>query len=142
MMPTTYFGILLLVTLGGFFSPFRYVKPPLTYLGAIPIVFGFVFNLWADSLLKKRATTIKPNKKPTSFESGGPFRISRHPIYLGMVLILIGTAIITGCLMISVTSLIFAVIMETKFIPLEEKNMEKVFGKKYLDYKKRVRKWI
>lgn len=142
MIPITYFGSLLLVTLIGFISPFRYLKPPFIYIGLIPIALGIVLNLWADALLKKRATTVKPNKKPTSFENGGPFAISRHPMYLGMVLILFGTAVITGCLMISITSLIFAFIMEKKFIPLEEKNMEIVFGKKYLDYKKRVRKWI
>ncbi len=38
--------------------------------------------------------------------------------------------------------IIFVMIMERKFIPLEEKNLEKKFGNQYIDYKKRVRRWI
>lgn len=142
MLPPTYFGLLLLVTLGGFFSPFRFVEAPFTYLGLVPIALGVVLNLWADALLKKRATTVKPDKKPTSFEEGGPFAVSRHPMYLGMALILLGTAMVTGCLMVSATSLVFAYVMEKRFIPIEEGNMEKAFGKKYLDYKEKVGKWF
>ena len=37
---------------------------------------------------------------------------------------------------------LFMILMELIFIPLEEKNLEKEFKKKYMDYKKKVRRWI
>jgi protein-S-isoprenylcysteine O-methyltransferase Ste14 len=140
--PTAYFLILWLITLGGIFSPFRSFGFPYSYLGLVPIATGIVLNLWTDRLFKKRKTTVKPDRMPTHFEKSGPFRISRHPMYLGMALVLFGTAVMTGCLLVAVTSLAFIYIMEKKFIPLEEANMEKVFGREYTDYRKHVRKWI
>ena len=36
----------------------------------------------------------------------------------------------------------FIILMEIVFIPFEEKNLEQEFREKYLDYKKKVRRWI
>ena len=112
------------------------------YIGALLIIFGIFLNLKADSMFKKSRTTVKPHLMPSSFEVSGPFRISRHPMYLGMFLILLGSAIIMGSLTGFIFSFVFVALMEILFIPKEEKNMEKAFGKKYLDYKKKVRRWI
>ena len=95
-MPTTYFLILLVLTIGiHFILPvIVFLHPPLTYLGILFILFGIVMNLWTDALFKKAETTVKPNLEPTSLLVSGPFGVSRHPMYLGMAAILLGTAII------------------------------------------------
>jgi protein-S-isoprenylcysteine O-methyltransferase Ste14 len=63
-------------------------------------------------------------------------------MYLGMMSILLGVAIFLGSLISFAFPIIFIIIMEKLFIPLEEKNLEKKFGNQYIDYKKRVRRWI
>jgi len=63
-------------------------------------------------------------------------------MYLGMMSILLGVAIFLGSLIAFAFPIIFVMIMERRFIPLEEKNLEKKFGNQYIDYKKRVRRWI
>ena len=98
--------------------------------------------IWADSLFKKSGTTIIPYEIPTSLVTSGPFRISRQPIYLGMTTILLGETILLGSFITFILPVIFAILMEIIFIPMEEKNLEIVFGEKYLDYKKKVRRWI
>jgi len=143
-MPPTYFLILLLLSVGmHFVLPVKkIIHSPYIYLGVILILFGIIMNVWADRLFKKSKTPVKPHETPTSLEISGPFCISRHPMYLGMFAILLGVTIVLGSLTTFAFPVIFIILMETIFIPLEENNLEKAFGKKYLDYKKKVRRWI
>jgi len=120
----------------------KLIFSPYTYLGFVFIALGIILNIWTDILFKKKKTTVKPYKKPTQLLISGPFRISRHPMYLGMAIILLGVAIIHGTLITFVFPIIFIIFMELFFIPFEEKNLERIFGKKYLNYKKKVRRWI
>ena len=143
-MPPTYFLVLLILSiLFHFVFPLKkIISFPYNYIGALLILIGIVLNLWADAIFKKSKTTVKPHLMPSSFEVSGPFRISRHPMYLGMLLILLGASILSRSLITFIFPILFIIIMEIKFIPMEEKNMKKTFGKDYLEYKKRVRRWI
>ncbi len=97
---------------------------------------------WADFLLKKKKTTVKPYEKPTQLIISGPFSISRNPQYLGFAAILLGIAINHGTLITFIFPIAFVILMELMFIPFEEKNLKRIFGKKYFNYKKKVRRWI
>ena len=144
VMPPTYFIIFLAlsIVLHFIFPIKKVIFPPYTYVGFVFIAFGAVLNIWSDSLFKKKKTTVKPFEKPKELVISGPFRISRHPMYLGMMVILLGVAIIHGTIITFVFPVVFVILMEMLFIPFEEQNCEKIFGKKYLEYKKKVRRWI
>jgi len=144
IMPPTYFFVLLviLVILHIIVPVSKIIPTPYNYFGILFIVFGCVINVITDNLFKHNKTTVKPHENPTSFITSGPFRISRHPMYLGMLSILLGVAILFGSLTAFIPCLIFIILMEIMFIPIEEKNLEKEFGNKYLEYKKRVGRWI
>jgi len=139
-----YFVILLILSiLLHFIFPIkRLLFSPYTYFGFLFIVFGIILNIWTDLLFKKNKTTVKPYRNPTELITSGPFRISRHPMYLGMMLILLGIAIVHGTLITFAFPIIFIILMELFFIPYEEKNLERISGRKYLSYKKRVRRWL
>jgi protein-S-isoprenylcysteine O-methyltransferase Ste14 len=142
--PPAYFASLLILSVvSHIIMPGRQVvEPPYVYLGLPLIAFGAALNLWADSLFKKGKTTVKPQVMPSKLVVSGPFRISRHPMYLGMASILLGEAVFLGSLTTFVFPLIFAILMEALFISTEEENLEKAFGKEYRDYKSKVRRWI
>ncbi|MBN2142855.1 isoprenylcysteine carboxylmethyltransferase family protein [Candidatus Woesearchaeota archaeon] len=144
IMPPTYFMVLLaLAFMVHFFFPIMKISiRPYNYPGWILIAFGIIINLWADSLMKQKQTTVKPHQNPSIFISSGPFRLSRHPMYLGMLSILLGTALLLGSLAPFIFPAAFIILMETLFIPTEENNMKKNFGKEYLDYKAKVRRWV
>ncbi|KPJ54791.1 hypothetical protein AMJ47_03540 [Parcubacteria bacterium DG_72] len=144
ILPPTYFIILLLLSIGlHFVFPIKkIIFPPYTYLGFILIIFGGVINIWTDLLLKKRKTTVKPYEDPTYLITSGPFRISRNPQYLGFTAILLGIAVNHGTIITFLPTIIFVVLMELIFIPSEEKNLERIFGKEYIEYKNRVRRWL
>ncbi|MBN2459622.1 isoprenylcysteine carboxylmethyltransferase family protein [Candidatus Woesearchaeota archaeon] len=144
IMPPTYFMALLLLSVAFhfIFPIFKLVSSPYNYIGILFIAFGIVLNLWADSLFKKKQTTVKPHEMPNSLIDYGPFKISRHPMYLGMLSIIFGAAFFLGSISSLVFSILFVIIAESLFIPMEEKNLEKRFGKRYAGYKRRVRRWI
>jgi len=72
----------------------------------------------------------------------GPYRFSRHPMYLGMAVLLIGVWLLLGTLTPAVVVPAFVCIMELRFIRAEEASMEQTFGADYRDYRKKVRRWI
>jgi len=115
---------------------------PYSLLGIPLIIFGAGLNVWADSLFKKHRTTVKPDESPTALVTSGPFRLSRHPMYLGMLAILLGVAILLGSVVTFVFPILFAILMEAIFIPLEERNLEEIFAERYVEYRKKVRRWI
>jgi protein-S-isoprenylcysteine O-methyltransferase Ste14 len=144
ILPPIYLFLFLLLAIGlHFIFPVkRIIRPPYIYSGIALIVFGVVFSFWAEALFKKKKTTIKPFEDPTKLEVSGPFAISRHPMYLGMAIILLGTSVLLGSLIAFISPIGFIIVMNVIFIRFEEQNLEKIFGKDYLDYKQKVRRWI
>ncbi len=143
-MPTNYFLVLLVlsVVLHFVLPIFHIIRPPVSYIGVLFIVFGAIINVWTDNLFKKVDTTVKPHRMPTALTTSGPFRISRHPMYLGMTSILLGVTFLCGSFITFIFPVLYIVIMETVFIPMEEKNLARQFGDEYANYKKRVRRWV
>ncbi|MGD8385312.1 MAG: isoprenylcysteine carboxylmethyltransferase family protein, partial [Lysobacterales bacterium] len=83
-----------------------------------------------------------PFSPATTLVTGGLYRYTRNPMYLGMTLMLLGMALLLG----SVTALApvagFARVIHKRFVLPEEAFLEKAFGQAYLDYKLRVRRWL
>ncbi|MGB5530922.1 MAG: isoprenylcysteine carboxylmethyltransferase family protein [Ignavibacteriaceae bacterium] len=144
ILPPTHFYIYLIISILLHYSlpliqVFNY---PFYLVGFLFFIIGTVLNIWADQLLKKQKTTVKPNEKPTVLIETGAFKISRNPMYLGMALILFGAGFILGSITSFIGSIIFVAAMEIAFIPQEEKNLREQFGEEFEKYKKKVRRWI
>ncbi len=118
------------------------ITPPHSYLGIVLMLAGISLALWTDSIFKKRGFPIKPHDTPAGIEREGPFCMSRHPMYLGMAFIILGIAVLLGSLTAFLFPVIFIVVMDRVFIPLEELNLEREFGADYRAYKKGVRRWV
>jgi len=63
-------------------------------------------------------------------------------MYLGMCVILLGATIILGSIITFLSPILFVILMEIIFISFEDKNLEEAFGEDYINYKKKVRRWI
>lgn len=110
--------------------------------GTTVLVVGVALNLWADSHFKRAGTTVKPFEVTTALIETGPFAVSRHPMYLGMVLILAGIALALGTLSPWLVIPIFVWQISVRFIAVEERKLEAAFGVRYLEYKAKVRRWL
>jgi len=144
ILPTTYLLIALIVmVLFHFIFPIIKLIPcPWNLLGLIPMVIGILINFIADGTLHKAVTTVKPYQESSALVTDSLEGISRHPMYLGFVLLLSGVAILLGSLSPWVIIPIFSFLMEVIFIRVEEKMLDEKFGVTYLEYKKKVRRWI
>jgi protein-S-isoprenylcysteine O-methyltransferase Ste14 len=99
-------------------------------------------NLLADRALKHSRTTVKPFEESTALITGGVFRISRNPMYLGFALILFGIALLMGSLAPHIVIVAFSVLIDVVFIKVEERMLGERFGEAWLRYKATVRRWI
>lgn len=123
----------------------------LTYpvLFNLSIIFGIFIILSGIALvyislkkLSKMETTFVPDGNPTKLVVDGPFRISRNPIYLGMVLILLGTAISLQSFSSLLVTIIFFLIINFTWITHEEKKLSKIFGEDWQEYSSKTRRWL
>jgi protein-S-isoprenylcysteine O-methyltransferase Ste14 len=115
---------------------------PLRYFGLIPMVFGLWLVLWVRAMFIRAETTIKPFEESSRLVDSGPFRFSRNPIYLGMVLFLVGHAIMLGSLAPFLVIPIFAILLDRRFVRVEEAMLAQRFGPQFDDYTRRVRRWV
>jgi len=143
-LPPTYFfyAIVLMIALHFLLPVSKILRFPWNLLGLVPLVVGAILNLIADRDFKRAGTTVKPYEKSTTLVTSGVFRISRNPMYLGMVLILFGIAVLMGTLSPYTIVILFAVLMDQVFIKVEERMLEEVFGETWQEYKMKVRRWI
>lgn len=144
IIPPTYFylSILLMVVLHFALPVTRVLGWPWRLLGLVPAAIGAAMAVIADISFKKAGTTVKPLGETTTFITTGMFRMSRHPMYLGFVLFLLGAAMLLGSLTPFMTTAAFAILMEVVFVRFEERKMEDQFGEAWRQYKRRVRRWI
>jgi protein-S-isoprenylcysteine O-methyltransferase Ste14 len=72
----------------------------------------------------------------------GVFRLTRNPMYLGYLLILLGVALIVRSVTPYAVILVFAILMHGVFIRVEEQMLEKQFGQAWVEYTQKVRRWV
>lgn len=144
ILPPTYvlLAILLIVALHFLYLGNMIVPRYWNLLGILPIGFGIWINLSADRAFHRAQTTVKPFEEPAALIVDGTYGISRHPMYLGFVAILIGVAILLGSLTPYLIVIPFAVLMDVVFIRVEEQNMARKFDTDWVAYKQKVRRWI
>ena len=113
-------------------------------LGIFVSTIGFLLLIISIKSFIDNKTTINPLnlKKSTYLVTSGVFRFSRNPMYLGMLLFLLGTAIILNIIGGLIISIFFIFYMNFFQIIPEEKALENLFGKNYRNYRKTVRRWI
>jgi protein-S-isoprenylcysteine O-methyltransferase Ste14 len=111
-------------------------------LGWLLLVGGASLLGVAAGLFWQRGTTVNPTKKPDQLVTDGLYRITRNPMYLGMLLILLGAPLAQDALLGFLFAIIFFLVMDKMIIPREEQVIEKSFGEPYRMYKKRTRRWL
>ena len=144
ILPPTYIltALLAMIALHLLVPVVKIIPSPWNAIGVIFLLTGILLSFLGDKLFRQAGTTIKPFMESSSLVTQGVFRFSRNPMYLGFALILGGIAVLLGSLSPFPVILVFIVLMEIIFIRVEEKMLEQKFGRAYLDYKRRVRRWL
>ena len=110
--------------------------------GLITFVSFFGLGLWAVVLFRRTDQSVKPWESTPKIVDSGPFRLTRNPMYLQMILICIGFAVIFMNVWILLLTPLCAWILQRFVIVPEEEYLEGKFGEVYVAYKSRVRRWL
>jgi protein-S-isoprenylcysteine O-methyltransferase Ste14 len=126
-----------------YFFPVTILMPfPYNLLGVLIVGSGVYLAFQSVRLLISYNTTFEAGGNPSSLVTKCPYNYSRNPIYLGMLLIALGTAITLSSIYAFIAPIIFFLVVNTVIIPFEENRLQKNFGIEYERYKGSVRRWL
>jgi protein-S-isoprenylcysteine O-methyltransferase Ste14 len=111
-------------------------------LGAAFVAAGLAAQLWALVVFRRARTSVLPVRPTTAIVETGPYRHSRNPIYLGMFLVVLGAAMGLDSLWQFAALAVFSLFIRWGVVAREEAYLTRKFGDAYLDYAKRVRRWL
>jgi protein-S-isoprenylcysteine O-methyltransferase Ste14 len=120
----------------------RLIVFPMTLVGLLPLGGGIALNLLGDRAFKTHGTTVKPFERSSLLVTDGAFALSRNPMYLGMVLFLLGVALLLGSLTPLIVVPAFWLLLDRRFVTLEERMLGQTFGAEFDAYRGRVRRWL
>lgn len=124
-----------------FWNLLTLVSPWLQIVGAACLIIFTAFTLWARWSLGTMWSSSPEIKVDHQLRIGGPYRITRHPIYTGILGMLLGTLLING---VGVWILYFTIMVVALAIKIssEERLLKETFGEQYNQYQQRVPRLI
>ena len=133
-------GVALLL---GIFWPLDMPKSMgLFYAGWALVDAGMVIMLWTVWLMLWRKTTLNPYGKPQRLLSEGPFRASRNPLYVAMLVVYTGAGMVWGSYWFMILLPALVLLLQFGVIRHEERLLLLHFGDDYAKYCERVRRWL
>lgn len=112
------------------------------WLGISVGLTGFFLMTGSTCLFKREGLAVMPAAKTSHLTTSGPYRFSRHPMYLGMVLISLGLSVYIGTTPFYLSTIGYFAILNFVFCRYEEDKLTEAFGQEYLLYMNRVRRWL
>lgn len=134
--------------------PYRFVQPVLKttieepfifhhFVGLLIFLFGFILMLIciANFAMHGRGT-LSPADPTKKLVITGPYKFSRNPMYIGVMMMLIGESIFFQSLAVAIYALFVFIAFYTFVVGFEEPRLRDSFGEEYDEYVKRVRRWV
>jgi protein-S-isoprenylcysteine O-methyltransferase Ste14 len=115
---------------------------PWSWIGALPMLAGLAIAWVAVGGFRRAGTPALPFRPSTALVTDGLYRFTRNPMYVGMVLFLLGLALVLGSLGALLPVPLYALVIQKRFIEAEEAFLERLFGEEYRAYQRRTRRWF
>ena len=135
-------GLILTFVCNQYFPGPRFTSFAGQIIGGVLILVGLLLLVSANGMFTRAGTGVIPFRNVTALVTGGIYRYTRNPMYLGMIAVLLGSAITVGATTALPIALVFAIIVEWRFIRPEEDMLRERFPEEYPAYCQRVRRWI
>ncbi len=121
----------------------KFLGLPLAPLGIALVAVAWIPPVWAIVLFRREGTEVSPTSPANrTLVTSGPYRFTRNPMNLGLVIVTLGIAVWVGAWPMFIAP--FAVFATANWIhiPFEEDKMRRQFGATYDGYVRRVRRWV
>jgi protein-S-isoprenylcysteine O-methyltransferase Ste14 len=115
----------------------------LRLLGLVPMALGLSFYLWCawDFFAAGKGTPALWDS-PREFVSRGLYRFTRNPMYVGVVLVLLGEALMFASLPLLVNALLIGIGFHLFIRFYEEPTLRRRYGAAYSAYSQSVPRWL
>ena len=115
----------------------------IVWLGITLVVLGLVLSQSAFFLFRSEGTEVRPDSESNKkLVVRGPYRVTRNPMYLGLLLVSLGIALWVGTPPMYAVPVLMFLVADWVHIPFEEAKMRRQFGAAYEDYTQHVRRWL
>lgn len=104
-------------------------------------VIGIGLIIWSAWWFFSKKTTIEPHHSATTLLVEGPFKISRNPIYIGLILICFGSVFNMGNTLGFIPFFALIWVLHKRFVIPEEQGLLETFGKEAEDYIAATNRW-
>ena len=111
-------------------------------LGGLLVGGGVLLAALAITELRRNRTSVLPHDEAAQLVTGGVFKLSRNPIYLGDAMILLGAILYLDAVPSLVLVPIFVWVLEKRFIEAEEARLQRKFLARYAKYAQQTRRWL
>ncbi len=111
-------------------------------LSPLLAIAGGALALWAAWLFRRHETTAHPYAEASWLVTRGPYRVSRNPMYLGLLLTLIALGLWLQSLTALLLAPLFVAVINRCHIQPEERRLGERFGADYAAYRSQTRRWL
>jgi protein-S-isoprenylcysteine O-methyltransferase Ste14 len=106
------------------------------------VLFFVGWNGWSLVLFGRHETGLLPGETTNAMIEEGPYRLSRNPLYVGLLALYLGLGLLAPTLWGLVLFPVAVVFVLWGAIRPEEQFLHERFGAQYDDYTRRVRRWF
>jgi protein-S-isoprenylcysteine O-methyltransferase Ste14 len=111
-------------------------------IGVVLFAIGAFFAAWSLWIFHKASTTTTPGEISKKLVTFGPYRFTRNPMYVSLILAYVGEAGFLTQVWPVIVLPFMLFYLNRIVIPLEEELLKKEFGEEYENYSARVRRWV
>jgi protein-S-isoprenylcysteine O-methyltransferase Ste14 len=108
---------------------------------ALVVAFG-IWNGWSLWLFGRHETGLLPGQATQAMIEEGPYRLSRNPLYVGLLALYLALALLVPTFWGLVLFPVAVLLVRWGAIAPEERFLHERFGESYDDYARRVRRWL
>jgi protein-S-isoprenylcysteine O-methyltransferase Ste14 len=111
-------------------------------VGSITLLLATALASWGILEMKGRRTPIQPGQIPTRLVTTGPFRFTRNPLYLALLLVLVALAVMANSLWLVLGTGALLLSLDRLVVVREEALIQRTFDSEYSAYAAHVRRWL
>jgi protein-S-isoprenylcysteine O-methyltransferase Ste14 len=114
----------------------------LSVLGWLMIAAFAALNISAIRAMRRAGTTVRPDRGTDHLVTDGAFAFTRNPLYVAGTGLVLGIGLVSGIVWCLLLAVVAAFAVQKLAIEREERHLQARFGETYMDYARRVRRWI
>jgi protein-S-isoprenylcysteine O-methyltransferase Ste14 len=143
--PVLFFMLLIAGVAAAHFYPLDFLPERLVFRLAFGLpLFGLslVIGVSAFAALRRCNTSAQFGEPVSSLVQRGPYRVSRNPLYLALLTVLLGFAFVLNNGWLLIGSAILLLLLDRLVVRREEVFLSTLFGAAYVSYRENVRRWL